>query len=157
MSKTARTAIGLIAGPDRPPRLAPKIGFLDSISIAIPRTVFAITTASAPALWAASAISGNSGVLGLSFAQSGFLTTFTASTTSVMAWIECENSFLRSSKLGHEAFISIATTSGGVSRRWKAASVNSWTVEPQMLATIRALEFLNAGNFSSTHVFTPGP
>ena len=42
--------LALIAGPDRPPRFAPKIGFLDSISIAIPRTVFAITTASAPAL-----------------------------------------------------------------------------------------------------------
>ncbi len=64
---TMRKAIGLTAGPDKPPVMVDKIGFLFSASIAIPKSVFIKETLSAPLASATRAISVISVTLGDSF------------------------------------------------------------------------------------------
>ena len=111
----------------------------------MPSTVLATVTASAPADTAAAAISGSSGVFGLSLAHRGRPAAAAASTTAAVATAEWAKRARRSSRFGHEALTSTATTSGGASASSSAARANSSTVRPQMLATTRAPVAARAG------------
>ena len=64
--------MGFIAGPDNPPILLAKTGWVVSMSIFIARTVLMATMASAPALTPASAICTMSATLGVNFNITGF-------------------------------------------------------------------------------------
>ena len=120
-SKTARTATGCIAAPDNPPFFAPSTGRRDSVSITMPSKVFVSTTASAPARWAASAISGRSAAFGLSLAHIGRPTTVDASMTSAVAVRLWANIEPRSSRFGHDTLTSTATTPSGAAASAAAA------------------------------------
>ena len=56
---THRTAIGRIAGPDKPPVMPANAGRIVSVSITIPSVVLIIDSPSAPAVTQALAMSGN--------------------------------------------------------------------------------------------------
>src|SRR5947199_9148328 len=68
-----RSAIGLMAGPERPPKIVAILGRRVRASIAIPVMVLMIDRASAPLSAHAFASATMSEVLGVSLIQSGFL------------------------------------------------------------------------------------
>ena len=70
---------------------------------------------------------------------------------------EWANNARRSSRFGHEALISTATTTSGASASSSAARANSSTVRPQMLATTRAPVAARPGRSCSNQASTPGP
>src|SRR5208337_3079182 len=70
-SHTIRRAMGLIAGPERPPVINRSLGRLFAISIAIPTKVFTAEIASAPASSHARANSRISVTLGESLTHRG--------------------------------------------------------------------------------------
>src|SRR5438045_6133964 len=65
------TAIGRMAGPDRPPLPVPRIGRRLCTSMRIPSTVLMAVSASAPASSAARATATTSGAFGVSFKMIG--------------------------------------------------------------------------------------
>src|SRR5918999_5914276 len=100
----ARTAIGLIAGPDRPPRVPASIGRRESTSIAIPSTVLISDNPSAPASITAAATSTIDVTLGESLGNTGVRASapFTPLTTADADSAEWANMLLRSPRFGQE-------------------------------------------------------
>ena len=66
-----RTAIGRIAGPDRPPVVPASTGRIVTVSIVMPSSVLIIDSPSAPAAMQARAIATMSVTSGDSFANTG--------------------------------------------------------------------------------------
>ena len=152
-----RTAIGLIAGPLRPPKMFDSSGRRVSTSIAIARKVFTKETASAPASSAAFAILAISVTLGLSLGKIGSLVALrTARTTlSVPAALQPKviPPYLM---LAQEMFISIAAMPSA-SDRMRAISAYSSTLDPHIFTMTTALLSRSSGSFSLINFRTPIP
>jgi len=106
---TIRRAIGLMAGPERPPVMVDSKGFRLSASMAIPRKVLTRETASAPAPSTARAISAISVTLGESLTIR--VLSYTSRTASVTATADGQltpKAMPPSFTLGQEIFSSIA-------------------------------------------------
>ena len=158
-SWTARTAIGWMAGPERPPPREPDPSRYDPVSgsMARPRTVLTSVTASAPPARAASAMGTRSVTFGLSLAQRGRPHRAVASMASCVAAAEWANRSRAASVLGQERFTSTATTDAGASASKAAAASYSAMVRPQIEATIRAPVAASGGRSCAIHASTPGP
>ena len=122
-SNTARTATGQDgrAGQPAASRGRAPDGPCDGSSTR-PSRVLTSVTASAPPSRAAAAISGSSGVVGLSLAHRGRRQPAVASIAARVAAAEWANMCRRSSRLGQERLTSTATTSRGARARRSAAA-----------------------------------
>ena len=104
-----RSAIGLMAGPDRPPKMVAIFGFRVRASMAIPVIVLMMERPSAPPSAQALASETMSEVLGVSLIQSGFLiTSRQARTRSRSTRGSVPNSIPPALMFGQETFISSA-------------------------------------------------
>ncbi len=156
-SYTIRTAIGLMAGPLRPPTIFDSFGRRVSTSMAIARNVLTSDTASAPASSAARANDDTSVTFGVSFGTIGSRVTFrTADTTSNVPLRLHPNVMPPSLMLGHEMFSSRAATPSA-SERIRASSTYSSSVVPQMLTMTVAWRARSSGSFSAMNRRTPIP
>ncbi len=130
-----RTAMGLMAGPLRPPITFGELRRRVSTSIAIARNVLTSDTASAPASSAARANDATSVTFGVSFGMIGSRVAFrTAVTTPYVPGRLQPNWMPPSLMLGQEMFSSIAATPSA-SDRMRETSTYSSIVAPQTLTT----------------------
>src|SRR5207244_11303504 len=131
---TMRTITGRMAGPDRPPITLPSLGLRVSVSIDMPSSVLATTSASAPASSAARAISAMSATLGVSLAQIGTRAERLISQIArCVSFADMAKARPSASMFGQEMLASIAATPG--SDNASQAAANSSAVSAETLAT----------------------
>ena len=123
-----------MAGPERPPITLPSLGLRVSGSIAMPSSVFATTSASAPASSAARAISATSATFGVSLAQIGTRAQRLISAIArCVSFADMAKARPSASMFGQEMLASIAATPG--SDNASQAAANSSAVSAETLAT----------------------
>ena len=133
-----------MAGPEKPPTLLARTGFLLCMSILMPKRVFIRESASAPPETAAFAISVISVTLGVSLTIRGFLQYFFTSETTFSA-IEgtVPNVIPPWLTLGHEILSSNKSTSA--SESFSAAAQYSSIVWPHIFTIIFVSNCLKKG------------
>src|SRR5690348_14070320 len=145
-----------MAGPDSPPPPPPSSGRSVARSIAIPRTVFTSTTASAPPTSAATAISATSATDGDSLANSG--TSVSARQRSSSARVSPASVPIEmqpDSTLGQDTFSSRAATAGCAPMRRTAAAYSPGD-QPPTLTTSGTPSSARRGRWSSQKRSSPG-
>ena len=155
----ALTATGLIAGPDKPPVLPPKCGFIESILITIPRTVLISANPSAPASTTPLAMAGRSVTSGESLAMIGSSPPIVLRTPSItrreLSGSQA-NTRPRFSTLGQEILTSTALIPE-IERNLRARVAYSSTVSPAIETMTRAFCSSNHGTSLARNASIPGP
>ena len=124
--QTMRTASGKSAGPDMPPVLLARSGFLALRSRRMPITVLMRLMPSAPASSQALAMSAMLVTLGESLTMTGFLTaSLTARVTDAAALGSVPKLMPPPWTLGHEMFTSSQPTCGQASSFWQTSTYSS--------------------------------
>src|SRR3984893_4490533 len=156
-SYTIRTAMGLMAGPLRPPTMFESFGRRVSTSMTMARNVLTRDTASAPASSAARANDATSVTFGVSLGITGNRVTFRTALTTANVPVRLQPKVIPPSLMfGHEMLSSMAATPSA-SDRMRASSTYSSMVVPQMLTMTVACLTRSSGSFSSTNRWTPMP
>ena len=155
----ARTAIGRIAGPDKPPVLPPKCGRIVSTFITIPTTVLIRARASAPASTTPRAIDDRSVTSGESLAIIGNSPPMVRRTPSITR-LEASGSHAKTrprfSTLGQEIFTSIALIPE-TERNLRARVEYSSTVSPAIETMILDRCSIRNGMSLAMNASIPGP
>ena len=157
--QTARTAMGLMAGPERPPVIPASAGRIVSVSITTPSVVLIIDSASAPAAMTAPATSTMSVTSGESLASTGTVELVlrrTALITCAEAIGSQANTRPRLSTLGQEIFTSSAAIPGSWRSRLASAEYSS-TVPPAIDTTAGMPRSRNQARSLAMNASTPGP
>ena len=155
----ARTAIGRIAGPDKPPVFPPKCGRIVETLITIPNTVLIKAKPSAPASTTPRAIETISVTSGESFAMIGNSPPMVRLTPSI-TFLDASGSHAKTSPrfstLGQEIFTSMALIPD-TERNFRASVAYSSIVSPAIETIMRAFCSTNQGISFSINVSIPGP
>lgn len=148
--------MGLIAGPDKPPVMFPRMGRRVSVSIAMPSRVLMRAMPSAPPSSTALAMAAMSVTFGVSLTMMGNCdTALTARVTLWAARSEQPKSMPPSFMLGDEMLSSRASMPSRSLNR-AAMSANSRSDVPAMLTMRPVLSAARGGTFSAMNASMPG-
>src|SRR5215831_13143362 len=150
-----RRAIGLMAGPDRPPKMVAMRGFRFRASMPMAESVLMMESPSAPPSMLARASATMSVQFGVSLTMSGFFVApRQARTRSLSTTGSTPNSTPPFLMFGHETFISSASTPSS-EPSLPAQSTYSSAVSPKKLTHTRVPQVRRYGNFSFRNPSTP--
>src|SRR3989339_243978 len=148
-------AIGLMAGPERPPVMLPSFGLWVLVSMAMPQRVLIKEITSAPAFSASLAIKAMSVTLGDNLTITGRLVAFlTVATNSLVALGSKQKSIPPLDTLGQEMLTSIPLTNGSLFNILVSSS-NSLADSPAMLTITGVLYLASVGRRFSKKSLTP--